>query len=505
MKERSRQQEVLRSKKQFELEERIVGEDWQEDAQERIVMDDLQSYRPYEPYPSQVQKGKFFLDPQALTILVPFRNQHLPFHALSIKHASVSEGRLRVHFWTNETSVNTRVFPQHAQCYIKEMVFAMEEARVQDYLLAIRDMQEEARRRFKQKAVVGELEPLILNKTCAPVIMKMMRIRPSLCSTKQMEGYLECHMNGFRYINSKSEMVDITFQNIKHFIYQSPAHEIIGAFHFHLHRSMTVGRKRTLDIQFYREVGGAIELLEHAKRNEPTDLDYDMEEGIKSERRLLVADFQRFLAEVEHFAKDDKIKFDQPIRELAFEGNWNRARLLLQPSQHCVLNVVESPFFIVTCNEVDIACFERIMPGLKSFDLVFVFKSYDKGWVRIESIDKDNLDKVQHWLTSKNILYFQVANSLMWKNMLFTISRDFNTFVQEGGWAKIMTDQLDHAPIHNYIDDGSTIFSPLSSQPPTSLTMDVPDYLEQQLPIDLTSEEEDPEAEQEGIEPPLRK
>lgn len=85
--------------------------------------------------------------------------------------------------------------------------------------MAIRDMQDEARRRFKQKPVINDLEPLILNKTCKTVIMKMLRIRPSLSATKQMEGYLECHMNGFRYINTKSEMVDITFKNIKHFIY----------------------------------------------------------------------------------------------------------------------------------------------------------------------------------------------------------------------------------------------------------------------------------------------
>lgn len=90
---------------------------------------------------------------------------------------------------------------------------------------------------------------------------------------------------------------------------------------------------------------------------------------------------------------------------------------------------MESPFFIVSYDEVDIACLERIMPNFKSFDLVFVFKSYEKGWVRIESIDKSHLDKIKQWLTDKEISYYSVTNTLMWKNMLFSINRDLNTFV----------------------------------------------------------------------------
>jgi nucleosome binding factor SPN SPT16 subunit len=62
------------------------------------------------------------------------------------------------------------------------------------------------------------------------------------------------------------------------------------------------------------------------------------------------------------------------------------------------MNVIETPFFILTLNEVEIACFERVMPGIKSFDLVFVFKNYDRQVLRVESIDMKDLEGVKNWL-----------------------------------------------------------------------------------------------------------
>jgi nucleosome binding factor SPN SPT16 subunit len=70
------------------------------------------------------------------------------------------------------------------------------------------------------------------------------------------------------------------------------------------------------------------------------------------------------------------------------------------------MNVIETPFFILTLNEVEIACFERVMPGIKSFDLVFVFKNYDRQVLRVESIDMKDLEGVKNWLDK--VKYFQL-------------------------------------------------------------------------------------------------
>jgi nucleosome binding factor SPN SPT16 subunit len=59
--------------------------------------------------------------------------------------------------------------------------------------------------------------------------------------------------------------------------------------------------------------------------------------------------------------------------------------------------------------------------------------------------------------------------------MLFTITRDFKSFVHEGGWSTIMIDQVDHAPLHNFRDDGSSLFEPNSSDGETSFSLDIPE------------------------------
>lgn len=63
----------------------------------------------------------------------------------------------------------------------------------------------------------------------------------------------------------------------------------------------------------------------------------------------------------------------------------------------------------------------------------------------------------------------------MWKNMLFTITRDFKSFVHEGGWTRLMVDQVDHAPLHNWKDDGSSVFEPNSSDGDTSFSLEIPE------------------------------
>ena len=81
----------------------------------------------------------------------------------------------------------------------------------------------------------------------------------------------------------------------------------------------------------------------------------------------------------------------------------------------------------------------------------------------------------------------------MWKNMLFTITRDFRSFVHEGGWSKLMVDQVDHAPLHNFKDDGSSVFEPISSDGQTSFSKEIPE-LDEPLdngPKNIIWEEED--------------
>lgn len=54
-----------------------------------------------------------------------------------------------------------------------------------------------------------------------------------------------------------------------------------------------------------------------------------------------------------------------------------------------------------------------------------------------------------------------------------------------------MMEQVDHAPLHNYMDDGSSVFEPLSSEGVTSFSDEIPELMEEEQPKNIIYEEED--------------
>lgn len=102
------------------------------------------------------------------------------------------------------------------------------------------------------------------------------------------------------------------------------------------------------------------------------------------------------------------------------------------------MNIIESPFFIMSLEEVELACFERMIGRLKNFDLVFIFKDYERPVTRIASIPIDKAEIVKNWLNSQNLLYFESTKSFSWANILRTIRQDVTAFVEDGGWNIIL-------------------------------------------------------------------
>lgn len=75
----------------------------------------------------------------------------------------------------------------------------------------------------------------------------------------------------------------------------------------------------------------------------------------------MAKEFEAFIKSIEEVGKDYRVLFEKPYRDLGFEGNWNRARIFFQPTLSTLMSVVETPFFVLTISEVEIACFERVM------------------------------------------------------------------------------------------------------------------------------------------------
>lgn len=69
----------------------------------------------------------------------------------------------------------------------------------------------------KNKDDFVEQEKLQLRNTKRPALRNL-KVRPAI-SKQKVSGMLELHLNGFRYMTTKNEKVDVIFKNIKHSIF----------------------------------------------------------------------------------------------------------------------------------------------------------------------------------------------------------------------------------------------------------------------------------------------
>jgi len=151
--------------------------------------------------------------------------------------------------------------------------------------------------------------------------------------------------------------------------------------------------------------------------------------------------FLDFVREMETMAKSTRLEFDKPYPTLAFQGVTVREMVAIVPTVHCLVALDDSPPLCITLEDVEIACFERVQFGLKSFDLAFIFKDYNRSVVRIDQIPAKYLDALKEWLNSCNILFYETKINIIWKNILKVIQEDPKQFFEDGGWNFLDTDE----------------------------------------------------------------
>jgi len=95
---------------------------------------------------------------------------------------------------------------------------------------------------------------------------------------------------------------------------------------------------------------------------------------------------------------NSEIEFDTPFKELGFPGAPFRSTVLLQPTSGSLVNLTEWPPFVVSLEEVELVHFERVSFSLKNFDMVFIFKDYNRKVSMINAIPMNMLDHVKEWL-----------------------------------------------------------------------------------------------------------
>ena len=145
-------------------------------------------------------------------------------------------------------------------------------------------------------------------------------------------GSLEIHENGFRFIPHSDKggatVVDVVSTNIKHRFFQPASEDVlIVIVHFHLREPLALGnKKRTADLQFYREVtaqfddigGGAVKRRGARSAANRTDFDeVELERQEREYKKKLNSEFRNFCraAQEQHDAR-----FEKPERGLGFYG-----------------------------------------------------------------------------------------------------------------------------------------------------------------------------------------
>ena len=396
----------------------------------------LKCYDNIKQFPSDMKNGKIYLDQKHYTVFLPIFKNMVPFHIGLIKNTSKSEDSnytiLRINFVIPVSGNELDSIKSPNPVFIREISYKFKDANyVQNIMTKIKDMTKAYKTKEqedKEREDIIEQEKIIIRKE-KRIFISELSIKPALLS-KKSQGTLEAHMNGFRFLTNKSEKVDIIYKNIKHAFLQTCENEMNAFFHFHLINPIIVGKKKVSDIQFYRDIGTQADDLNIKGRN--TDYDeYEME--LKEQKRIdnMNKEFKKFSKNVEEL---DYIKFEIPFRELQFSGVPFKSNVTLYPTPSCLISLTESPFFVITVNEIEIVYFERVAQNLKNFDMAFIFKDFSRPVKKIYTIPIENLDMLKTWADENDILFGEGQYNMNWSNVMNIIKERPEEFVKDGCW-----------------------------------------------------------------------
>ena len=358
------------------------------------------AYRDANQFPQSSSTGgtlktnQTHVDGKAEALLVPINGRLVPFHISTIRNVTKSEEgaytHLRINFVAPGSSIAAQAaMPKEAAKdahFIKELTFkAKQAANLNNTFRLIKELRKRVTTREKQNALEADLvvqESLQLIRTGKIHRLRDVNVKPNV-GGKKAPGVLELHTNGLRFQAARGEKLDLTFKNIKLAFFQAAEKEILVLIHFHLHDPIMIGKKKTKDVQFYVEVMEASYSLDNAKRSgyDPDELEEEQRE--RALRNRMNSEFQNFVRKVEEQAKD--LEFDIPYRELGFNGvpPHNKSTSFIMPAVNALVELTEPPWFVCPLNDIEVAHFERVVMGLKNFDMVLVLKDFTQKPVQV--------------------------------------------------------------------------------------------------------------------------
>lgn len=398
----------------------------------------------------------------------------VPFHISTVKNVTKSDegdfSFLRINFNSagrlvgKKESSDLSLFENPAAHYVRGITLSIPDVhRAQEIYKEITDMKKAAAEREaaqKERANLVEQGSLQEVSGRRPVRLTDVFIRPGP-EGKRLPGDVEIHSNGLRWRSQirGDQKIEVLFSNIKHLIFQPCDHETIVLIHLHLHHPIMVGKKKTRDVQYYREALDSLVDDTSGRRAKFRFGDEDEIAQEQEERRRRSQANEEFKTFAERLveASRNTLEVDVPFRDLGFTGVPSRQSVLVQPTTDCLVHLVEPPFLIVTLAEVEVAFLERVVFGLKNFDLVFVFKDHNQAPVHVTSIPIAQLEAVKEWLDSVDVYFVESKVNFNWVNIMKTVNEDPAGFYEMGGWTYL---QPDEAELDDEEEGGSSNYEP---------------------------------------------
>lgn len=454
--QRREHQKELHQKKQKDGQEKYGEGHGNLNGVEEKKFKRFESYKRDTQFPSRVKDLVVLVDPKNNSVVLPIMGRPVPFHINTLKNATTStEGEfcyLRINFLSPGQGVGRKddqPFEDPSAQFIRSLTFRSKDAdRMENIKDQITDMKKATVRKEQEKKDmedVVEQDKLIEIRNRRPHRLDNIYMRPAM-ESKRIGGSVEIHQNGLRYQHLGNQKIDILFSNVKHLFFQPCVGELIVIIHVHLINPIIIGKKKTKDVQFYREAT-EMQFDETGNRKRKhrygDEEEFEAEQEEKRRRAQLDKEFKNFTEKIADAGKGEGLSVDMPFRDLGFNGVPSRSSVTIQPTTDCLVQLTEPPFMVVTLTDIEVVHLERVQFGLKNFDMVIVFKDFMRAPAHINTIPVETLDSVKDWLDSVDIPYSEGPLNLNWATIMKTVISDPHEFFKDGGWSFLATESDD--------------------------------------------------------------
>jgi len=105
----------------------------------------------------------------------------------------------------------------------------------------------------------------------------------------------------------------------------------------------------------------------------------------------------------------------------------------IRPTKNCLVAISEFPFFVMEFDEIQAVHFERIIFGIKNFDLALINKDFNT-FRRINSIPMEHIEDLKSFFDEIGVVFCEGPATLNWPAVLTEIRNNFEDWLEDGGW-----------------------------------------------------------------------